>query len=200
MIRLMTNRYARTMLWALALLVMVAPVGPAQAAHRNTHHRGKRLRARPNNAALPQKILQFGRAHLGKPTADPGLGFYCANFVAAALHAAGARSTENFGVSGANPNLDFVWGKLVVKHTAGRPDSDFKLAQPGDVLQFRHAQGPKSNGMFEQHTAIVEKNLGGGRFVVLEQNYNNQKFVTRDTIDMSRMTSGTVWIYRAVPK
>jgi hypothetical protein len=51
-----------------------------------------------------------------------------------------------------------------------------------------------------QHSAIVALNQGNGRFVVLEQNYNHQSFVTRNLLNLSGMTSGTVWVYRPVAK
>jgi hypothetical protein len=196
----MFRKYRILLLAPLALLLALPASAPAQTARRSPPS-GNKARVRKARSSLAQKIIRFGLAHLGKPTADRGMTAYtCANFVAAALHSANAKSTEDFGVSGANGNLDYVWGKRVLTHRAGSPDSDFQKVQPGDVIQFRNVQGPRTGGVYRQHTAIVYQNLGGGKFVVLEQNFNNQKFVTRDTIDMSRLTSGTMWVYRPVRK
>jgi hypothetical protein len=160
---------------------------------------------------LNQRVLASANSRVGHPTADPGLTYSCANFVAWVLHQTGAKSTENYGISGPNPNLNYVWGQLVVQHNASGPLSAFNAVQPGDVIQFRnvaltlkttHPNGSWSTRTvtMQQHTAIVAQNQGNGRFVVLEQNYNHQSFVTRDPLNLSGMTSGTVWVYRPVAK
>jgi hypothetical protein len=164
----------------------------------------------PAGPTLGQTILQYGLDHKGLPTADPSLPYTCADFAAAALHFAGANSTENYGVSGMDPSLDYVWGNLVLQQQAGASPANFNQVQPGDILQFRNVASTvstSSNGStstyswsFPQHTAIVYQNLGNGRLTLLEQNFNEQKFVTVDTIDLSGMTSGTVWVYQPVAK
>jgi hypothetical protein len=165
----------------------------------------------PAASSLSQTIIQFGLAHLGRATTEPGQSATCANFVGAALHAAHAKSTEDYGVTGMNTNLDYVWGTRVVQHSAGGSSSDFALVKPGDVIQFRNVNSTvkttQPNGSwstqswsFPQHTAIVYQNLGGGRFTVLQQNADNRQYVTQDTINLSGMTSGTLWVYRPVAK
>jgi hypothetical protein len=158
-----------------------------------------------------QTIVQFGLSHMGKATMESGQSATCANFVAAALHNAHARSTEDYGVTGMNTNLNYIWGNLVVQHNAGGSTGDFSRVQVGDIIQFRnvnstvkttHPNGSWStqSWSFPQHTAIVYQNLGGGRFTVLQQNSNGRQYVTEDTIDLSGMTSGTLWVYRPVAK
>jgi hypothetical protein len=132
------------------------------------------------------------------PTADPPLPFTCTDFVAWVMHDAGTKSTEDFGVSGFNPGLNYVWGNLVVQHSVGSLNSDFRLVQPGDVLQFGDVLAPTLNA--QQHNAIVSQNLGGGVFVVVEQNDNRQPFVTVDQLDLSAMTQGTICVYRPEAK
>ena len=89
--------------------------------------------------------------------------------------------------------------------------SDFNSVQPGQIIQFRNVSstikttldnGSTSTSTLSasQHTAIVFQNLGGGRFVLLEQNFNNKQYVTQDTWDFSGMTAGTMWIYQPVAK
>ncbi len=155
---------------------------------------------------LQQKITQFGLDHLGQPTALPGQADNCATFVEAALQNSGAKGDGYYPKSLASGN--YAWGNLVAQHKAGGPLSDFKRLQPGDVLQFRGVVSTvttkQGNGRwtsswdFPHHSAIVYQNLGGGRLVLLEQNFNDQQFVTRDTVDLSGMTSGTVWAYQPV--
>jgi hypothetical protein len=161
---------------------------------------------RTTATALPQRVVKLALGQVSKSTADADLvrrygkdAYTCADFVAWVMHQVKAKSTEDFHVSGFDPNLNYVWGKLVVQHDAGKPAADFKKIRPGHVLQFRNVEGPKT-GKFSQHTAIVYRNLGKGRLVLLQQNYNNQKFVSKDTIDFSGMTSGTLWVYRPVTK
>jgi hypothetical protein len=42
---------------------------------------------------------------------------------------AGAKSTENYGISGPNPELNYVWGQLVVQQNAGGPLAAFNAVR-----------------------------------------------------------------------
>jgi hypothetical protein len=163
----------------------------------------------PAGPSLAQHAVQFGLDHVGQPTSDNGTQFECANFVLADLEAIGAKTTYDYGVSGAD--ADYVWGNLAVQHNAGGALSDFNLIKPGDVLQFRNVVSTvkitnpdgswyTQSWSFPHHSAIVYQNNGSGKLVVLEQNANGQHFVTKDKIDLSGMTSGTIWDYHVVAK
>jgi hypothetical protein len=190
-----------------ALLVGLSPL-VANAQAKTT---ANLLRPRVS-AALPQALLQYGLNHLGKATMEAGQTPTCANFVAAALHAIHARSTEDYGVTGMNTNLNYIWGNRVLTVQAGQSLSGLSTqVRSGDILQFRNVNSTvkttNPNGSwstrswsFPQHTAIVYQNLGNGRLVVLQQNSDHRQYVTRDTIDLSGMTSGTLWVYRPVAK
>jgi hypothetical protein len=122
-----------------------------------------------------------------------------------ALQSAHAKTTDAFGVSG--PDADYVWGDLALRVTAtgGTPTvevGDLSAVRPGDIVQFRNYL--QSNGLnAPHHTAIVEQNLGGGQFLVLQQNFGQDgvpHVVRRDMLDLSQMTQGTVWDYHPVPR
>jgi uncharacterized protein YkwD len=151
-------------------------------------------------AGLADRVVQFAHDRLGQTVG----GGECTDLVINALQAAGARTTYDYGVSG--PNADYVWGSLVLTHRAGDSAAGFAAVQAGDVIQFRDvvsrvsSGGSNSSWSFPHHTAIVERNLGGGRFILLEQNVNGQRWVHEDTVDLLGMTQGTLWVYRPVAR
>jgi hypothetical protein len=52
-----------------------------------------------------------------------------------------------------------------------------------------------------RHTAIIEAVSSDGlTYEVLEQNANDQKFVTRNTIELRDLTKGRIAVYRPVAK
>jgi len=116
---------------------------------------------------LNQKVLEFARAKLGQQV---GTG-ECWDLAEDAVTQSGGESSKTLtGVTGkAFKSADYKWGTEVKLDTA----------QPGDVLQFKgHSFDEKttqSNGWTSEsqtrghHTAIVEKNLGDGRLIILEQ-------------------------------
>jgi hypothetical protein len=116
---------------------------------------------------LNQKVLEFARAKVGQQV---GTG-ECWDLAEDAVTQSGGESSKTLtGVTGkAFKSADYKWGTEVKLDTA----------QPGDVLQFKgHAFDEKTtqgNGWKSEsqnrghHTAIVEKNLGNGRLIVLEQ-------------------------------
>jgi len=116
---------------------------------------------------LNQKVLEFARAKLGQQV---GTG-ECWDLAEDAVTKSGGESSKTLtGVNGkAFKAADYKWGTEVTLDTA----------QPGDVLQFKdHAFDEKTtqgNAWKSEsqtrghHTAIVEKNLGDGRLIILEQ-------------------------------
>jgi hypothetical protein len=168
--------------------------------------------AKPLDQSQIDKLVQFGLDCAAKKTPvddyppTPGVNppdhpsYTCANFIASALKRFKAKSTEDYGVFGSDPKLNYVWGTLVFKFTAGVNKPDFSKVKKGDVLQFRDVQVPWANKPFTQHTAIVVAQKSNGIIQVVEQNYANQKFVTLDTLDLSGITAGTLWVYRPEAK
>jgi hypothetical protein len=160
--------------------------------------------ADPAGPTLQQKVVMFGLDHLAQAVSDPGLTYpsgspasliySCAAFVSEDLTSVGAKSFTDF--PGNFSTLDYVWGNLVVQHNAGGPLSDFNAVQPGDIIQFTNVVTP--NLTATQHTAVVEQNLGNGKFLLLDQNDNGRLYVTENTFDLSDMTSGYVKIYSPV--
>ncbi len=159
------------------------------------------------DATLGAEVRKFAKNNLGKKVADGE----CASLVAKALEAAGAKTTDDFGVTGAD--ADYKWGTLVAK-----PED----ARPGDIIQFRDVKtsvtktekvpggGTRTSTrtqVMTHHTAIVSANLGKGKFKVLEQNVGPadadekaRKVVQENDLDLGAKTEGKVWIYRPVSK
>jgi hypothetical protein len=152
-----------------------------------------------SGSTLETKVVQFALSCLGKPTSEPGQPPNCATFVTDVLDHVGAKNSSSFQNTGGD---NYAWGTLVVTLTPGSPASSFNEVKPGNILQYDNAAGTMTGGTWSaaHHTAIVDQNLGGGKLVLLEQNVNNQKYVTKDTYDYSKMTQGTIWVYSPVAK
>jgi hypothetical protein len=113
---------------------------------------------------LNQKVVEFARAKLGQQV---GAG-ECWDLAEDDVTQAGGESSKTLtGVKGkAFESADYKWGTEVKLDTA----------QPGDVLQFKGHESKETmqGGAWQSqtrghHTAIVEKNLGDGRLIILEQ-------------------------------
>ena len=161
----------------------------------------------PVPADLGAKVAKFAKDNLGKKVDDGE----CASLVVKALESAGAKTTLDYGVTGADD--DYKWGEAVEK---------YKDVRPGDVIQFRDVkivvkkvvevpgggtQISTQTQVMSRHTAVVSKNSGDGKFSVLEQNTGPQgadekarKVVQENVIDLGAKTEGKVWIYRPVLK
>jgi hypothetical protein len=154
---------------------------------------------------MNQQILNFCKTHLGQKVGDGE----CAHLANEALRVAGA----SFIGSDPHHNGDYVWGTLITRITARgghRVDSNPSAAvRPGDIIQFQNVY--LSNGAsYPQHTAIVASVDSHGRpTAVYEQNVGtngkgktgvHNRFVKLDPINLNTMVSGTVHIYRAVPR
>src|SRR5262249_22604642 len=122
----------------------------------------------------------------------------CTGLVIAALQAAGARTTFDYGISG--NDRDYRWGDLVLAARPGIPAAGFAQVRPGDALQLRSVGYTGNPYITEHHSALVSANLGGGRFRIIEQNYNDHHYAEEHEINLAAMTQGTVWIYRPVKK
>jgi hypothetical protein len=128
----------------------------------------------------------------------------CWAFVSEVLREDGAHGCYNPSMG---PNANYVWGALVADinkttPTTPIPTSAFAGMAPGDVIQFRNVR--LSTGMrADQHSAIVSAvgqtgGVNNGTITVLEQNFNNQHFVTQETFNLAAMTAGKVWVYQPV--
>jgi hypothetical protein len=116
---------------------------------------------------LNQKVLEYARAKVDQQV---GTG-ECWDLAEEAVTKSGGESSKTLtAVKGkAFKSADYKWGTEVKLDTA----------EPGDILQFKdHAFEEKTtNGNSWRsesqtrghHTAIVEKNLGDGRLIILEQ-------------------------------
>jgi hypothetical protein len=163
---------------------------------------------------LADSILAFGKERLGEGVDDPGVDSApgtrtSAGFVSSALRAAGAQDvTAGKDPMNSQPAREHQWGGLVLSHSTkapgvANPDPDWSKVRPGDVIQFWNVALPNtSRTPFSKHTAIVEQNLGQGRFRVLHQDLDDltrtgpdgrplkRPYVTQDALDLSGMTRG----------
>ncbi len=158
-----------------------------------------------SSTALASSILHFCQVKLGQRVG----GGECAHLAVEALRTSGAEfvftdtdyAHVDYGGDRAN---DYLWGNLVrIFDTARFPVDSNPLApiRPGDVLQYSHTVF--SNGTFtsSQHTSIVAAvDSRGMPTRVYEQNFNNHRYVTLDAIDLSKITSGWVRVYRPVAR
>ena len=130
------------------------------------------------DAIFNSKILQFAVNQQGKEVGNGE----CWTLAADALLYAGAK-----------PAQGYVFGKTVA----------LESALPGDVVQFYSAVfgGPYYFTFLglPHHTAVVDA-VQGTKFTLLHQNLNHVRLVKMTVIDMSELRSGTVTVYRAVPK
>jgi hypothetical protein len=136
----------------------------------------------------------------------------CANFVASILRHVDAYDFSNLpGGPSYSGTLDdfYVWSHADhVRASYGLADSpanpDFSSGQPGDVIQFQHTTGISLNGGapntgvndYHPHTALIERNLSNGKYLVLEQNLGNDGQVHEDVIDLSGVNGGQLAIYQ----
>ncbi len=119
----------------------------------------------------------------------------CGHCASEALRIAGAKFIFDNGSS-----LDYVWGSLVAKVTGkasgaifSNPNARFK---PGDVLQYSNAKF--STGQFaSHHTSVVASVESLGRVsAVYEQNFNNVRTCGKHALDLRKLTSGYIKVYR----
>ncbi|ARU40317.1 hypothetical protein CCB80_03850 [Armatimonadetes bacterium Uphvl-Ar1] len=95
-------------------------------------------------------------------------------------------------------------GKSQSNHNPSTKEIELKT---GDILQFRNVRIVTRSGnttftyTTQQHTSIIEKfNSETKVATVLQQNSNGRKYVTRDTINLAGVKSGTIWVYKPVPR
>jgi hypothetical protein len=127
----------------------------------------------------------------------------CAHAASEALRAAGAEFT-NTDLGPDSPAAgDYVWGTLLKsisivngRWTDSKPTN--KLL-PGDIIQYRNAKFvyPTATSTTTQHTSIVATvNTAGSATFVYEQNFNRTRSVRRNSIDLTKLVSGYLRVYR----
>jgi hypothetical protein len=163
----------------------------------------KSKKAPPPVPELNQKVVDFSRGQVGKKV---GTG-ECTGLISAALREAGAVIPDNrpLGYDG-----DYAWGKQVATLTAEKHSVNDIL--PGDILQFRNVRtysaivrGGKFHTRsreFAHHTAVVLA-VSGRDLRVLHSNIKSaddteaqKELVREDTLALSDMKRGTIWVYR----
>ena len=84
---------------------------------------------------------------------------------------------------------EYIWGRKL------EPGED---ALPGDIVQL---EGVKfGNGWsYPHHTQVVRKHFGNGRYEVFEQNCAGRRTVGRGEIELKRLLTGSLVIYRPIP-
>jgi hypothetical protein len=168
-------------------------------------------RAIARGAGIGARVVQFAQQHIGG-TAPAGSRGECTDVVIAALQAAGAKTTLDFGVGG--PNADYVWGYPVAdRKRVGASASALQPVRAGDVIQFRDVtlvskvvRADRRTWTFtstlSHHTVIIEAVLGPGRYRILEQNWlggaPEGRVVRRSEINLNDVTRGRYWIYQPV--
>ena len=127
----------------------------------------------------------------------------CAHAASEALRSSGAEFT-NTDLGADSPAAgDYVWGTLVKsisivsgKWTDSKPTT--KLL-PGDIVQYRNAKFvyPTSSSITAQHTSVVATvNTAGAPTFVYQQNFNQIRTLRKDSIDLTKLVSGYLRIYR----
>jgi hypothetical protein len=127
----------------------------------------------------------------------------CAHAASEALRVAGAEFT-NMDLGPDSPAAgDYVWGTLLksISIVNGR----WTDSQPatrllaGDIIQYRNTRFvyPSSTSTTTQHTSIVATvNTAGSATFVYEQNFNGIRSLRKNSIDLTKLVSGYLRIYR----
>ena len=168
--------------------------------------------AKGSTASMAEQIVAYARRQLGQKVGDGE----CFALADTALKNAGAKSASAFCTVA--PDVDYVWGDGV----------SLADVRSGDIIQFRDYRfdrevvtrepggGTDTITDFQErtphHTAIVERNDGGGAITVLEQNVDGSPVVRHQlffksagptTVGNKTTTitvSGKFWFYRPQPK
>jgi hypothetical protein len=95
--------------------------------------------------------------------------------------------------SGAEPPKGYTYGNKV----------DLKDVKPGDILQFKTARFDEPGYWAimgsPDHTAVVQS-VGTDRIYMLHQNFAGKKIVQTFDINPNNMTSGTMEVWRPIPR
>ncbi len=121
------------------------------------------------------RVVKFARAHKGKKVGDGE----CWAFADEAYKAAGIRQSDRPGIR--------VWGRVV--------NWKKEAVRPGDILELRGAVFPNF-WTKTYHTAVIVSGGEGGKFKTLEQNIYGKRYVIGHQYDLSKLSKGSVTVYR----
>ncbi|MDH5718568.1 MAG: hypothetical protein OEZ22_13155 [Spirochaetia bacterium] len=102
-------------------------------------------------------------------------------------------------------NGQYIFGKKISygnnkRHYIGK-DIRIKI---GDIIQYKKVKLEGSWGYmtlgYPDHTAIINKVETNLKFSVLEQNFNNKRYVTENMVDLNYLKKGSYIIYRPFRK
>lgn len=148
--------------------------------------------------ALNNKVAAFLQTRVGQHIG----GGDCAHAVSEALRAAGGEfMAADLGADSPAAG-DYVWGTYLkqLSYTNKVVDTqpNLKLVA-GDVIQYHNAKIVTATGTItaSHHTSVVAAvNSSGMPTFVYEQNFNNIRKLTKDAIDLTKLSGGYVRIYR----
>lgn len=100
-------------------------------------------------------------------------------------------AAEALMIAGARPAQGYNFGTVVTTPIAG------------DIIQFYNARFESPNHWFQKgaphHTAVIES-VSGGTIVILQQNTNGNRTVTRQSINLATKTQGSITFFRPIAK
>lgn len=137
------------------------------------------------------QVVSYLAAHLGQRVG----GGECAQLAVEALRASGGKFAWLTSTT-----LDYAWGTLLTRVTGYTNRAVYSVPaavfKPGDVIQFTNAHF--RDGAFLAHdTAIVAAVDGAGRVTaVYRQNFNGQRVVTKNALDLSQLNGGYARVFR----
>lgn len=146
-------------------------------------------------AGYETKIIEFCKAKVGRQVGSGE----CAHLATEALRYADAEFLRT-GMADFPASGDYVWGTFVkeMKKTSSGRVTDSHPSNKcliGDIIQYRLGAGKT------HHTAIVAAvNSSGYPTWIYQQNYNSQRFVSKDSTDLHtklKDRGGYLRIYRA---
>jgi hypothetical protein len=142
-------------------------------------------------SSIGDQVVSYVQAHLGQRVG----GGECAHLAVEALRASGAKfawptsATTDYAWG---TKLTTIWGKASGA-VYGVPSARF---QPGDVIQFTNARF-RDGTWASHHTAIVAAVDSNGHVTAIyQQNFNGNRAVTKNGLDLSQLASGYVKVYR----
>jgi hypothetical protein len=151
------------------------------------------------STSLGDRMSTFLQGKIGSKVG----GGECAHIATAALQAVGADFTR----TEPNGTSDYVWtSNRVARLTSGSQVAG-KQFRVGDIIQFENATfSAGGSSKLKHHTQVVAAVDGAGRITqVYEQNITingvaNRTVMKRTAIDLTKLTGGSVSIYRAVAR
>jgi hypothetical protein len=189
---------------------------PAHVEARAANEAASDRQSRQAIPRLNRKVLEWA-THYAKSGEKVGENGTCWELVQTVLDNAGAKDSWDFDPKGdrfnktAWPNVDYTWGRLVATLTKDSHSASNIL--PGDIVQMsgevRASWTPKAPPGFHykdpwtyhvgHHSAIV-MSIQGNTLTFVEQGTDVHPRVSPVPLNLDGLTSGTIKVYRPVPK